>query len=379
MTLRTRGPYNRIVIARRLVGWSAAAGALLALLLGGPAAADPSIYNVGNSTVLNISIEGGAVAIKTWDRQAVQTESTVPLQVVPFGDAAVQHALHGQIPVPAATLQTRMGQQTLPDETFVLSSFGNGPHDGLLIKGAGGMTTIMVPQSTALIVTRMQRGLVSVDGYRGGSLYVRLHDGAVHLQNDGGDGFVQVMRGAVYVNDSSFARLRARTVAGNVFFERCQSRQVEVSSILGSIGYDNGSFEPGLARFESQYGRVALGLNGNVQISAHSGNGRILTDFDRHANVDMRSNDASVALGNNGAMVNVTSGAGVLLYEGSIEGRRDQRPAFQQYRETFTHVQGRARGINQSQRAVEVVPRINPPAPQHHPPAFPRNHRPGKP
>ena len=50
-------------------------------------------------------------------------------------------------------------------------------------------------------------------------------------------------------------------------------------SSYGSIVYDNGDFAPGLARFESEHGNVALGVRGNAQIGAHSGTGHVVSSF----------------------------------------------------------------------------------------------------
>ena len=62
-------------------------------------------------------------------------------------------------------------------------------------------------------------------------------------------------------------------------FRGCTSHQIEASSKYGSIVYDNGKFQPGLARFESDHGNVALGVRGGAQIGAHSGSGHIVSTF----------------------------------------------------------------------------------------------------
>ncbi|GAC1389186.1 MAG: hypothetical protein NVSMB31_04800 [Vulcanimicrobiaceae bacterium] len=347
MTLSHDPSYNRDVALRRCKRWSAAAAVLLAFLYAGlagsRASAEPVQYNVGDSAVLNIGIEGGTVLIKTWNRPQVQTDSTTPLVVRAFSSEAVAKNLPRQMLSLSGSVQTARGEITLPEENFALTSVGNQPHEGLFIKGSGGETTITIPQSTALVVTRMGNGKVTLDGYKSGTFFVRLRTGYVHLENMGGEGFVQVMQGPIVVDDSSFNRLRARTAGGNMVFQRTHVRQIEASSIAGSIGFDNGSFEPGLARFETQYGHVALGVgSGNVQIGAHSNSGHILTNFDRHANVDSHLNDTRASLGENGAAVNVSAGGAVFLYDGSIESRGNLGNGWGQFRALITRVANKA-------------------------------------
>ncbi|MBV8689306.1 MAG: hypothetical protein JOZ59_04285 [Candidatus Eremiobacteraeota bacterium] len=283
--------------------------------------ADQALYAVTNPPVINISIGGGTVTVRTWDRPQVQGDSTIALQVQQFSSDAMARNVPREITVLAGDIESPRGLLTLPRETFVLGSGASGPHDGLAITGSGGQTTISIPASTALVVARMPHAFVTIDGYRG-IFFVRLRTGWIHLTNAGGEGFVQMMRGPIVANDSNFIRLRARSAVGNILFERCHARQIEVSAIAGAIDYDNGSFEPGLARFESQYGAVALGIgSGSAQINAHTDGGRILYNYGRRVNVAARGNDASAAVGNGGPLVNVSSGGPVLLYDGALRSR----------------------------------------------------------
>jgi len=326
-----------------------------------PAAADQALIPAANSPVINVSIEGGTINIRTWDRPAVQTDSTVPLQVQQFDRAAIARSLPRDINVLAGQIDSPRGPLVLPRETFDVGSLDAQPHDGIAITGTGGETTLTVPASTALLVTRMQRGFVTLDGYREGIFFVRLRNGWVHLQNMGGEGFVQVMRGPIVATDSSFVRLRARSALGNIFFERCHARQIEVSSVAGSIGYDNGSFEPGLARFETQYGNIALGVgSGSAQIAAHSEGGRILYNYVRRTSVDARGNDATAALGGGGPLVNVSSGGSVLLYDGAINSRGRLGAGWRQASSLLNRVEHRVQMPPSPRRPAQPVLRRNP-------------------
>ena len=337
MTPLDRRSYNRVMVG--------GLGVILAFVTGitGAALADLPTYSVGGSAVVNVNIGNADVTIRTWDRQAVQTDSSSPLTVQRFGSQAVAQHLPHQMDVLSGTVQTRRGPLTLPPETFPLSSIPGTPHDGLTIRGNGGDATILIPQSTALLLVHAGTGRITLQGYRGGTFFVQLHDGYVHMQNMGGDGFVQVLRGPIIARDSSFTRLRVRNIAGGgIGFERCNALQIQVSSMMSPILYDNGSFAPGFARFDSQYGRVAIGVgSGNAQISAHSDAGHIFTNFDRHTNFGGTANDATVAVGANGAVVNASAGQGVFLYDGSIKTRSNKGRNWQQFGQALGRLGGR--------------------------------------
>jgi hypothetical protein len=327
----------------------------------GTAVADLPTYAVGNSPVVNVNIGNADVTIRTWDRQSVQTDSSSPLRVQRFGSQAVAQHLPRQMDVLSGTIQTQRGPFTLPPETFPLSSISGAAHDGLTIRGNGGAATILIPQSTALLLVHAGRGRITLQGYRSGTFFVQMHDGSVRMQNMGGDGFVQVLRGPIVAQDSSFTRLRVRNIAGGgIAFERCNALQIQVSSTLGQILYDNGSFAPGFARFESQYGRVAIGVgSGNAQISAHSAAGHIFTNFERHTSLGGTANDATAAVGSNGAIVNASAGEGVFLYDGSIRTRSTKGRYWQQFGQALGRLNG-----GQQPRTNSRGPALPPPMPR---------------
>ena len=137
-------------------------------------------------------------------------------------------------------------------------------------------------------------GKLDVDGYHGGTLIAMTRIGAVTLSNLGGTVFAQTFRGPIVARASTFDRVRARSLFGNVTFERCNVRQIEATTVAGSIVYDRGSFAPGLARFESIDGNVAIGASGNVQYGAHAmGDGRVYTNFTGRVSVDARNGQTS--------------------------------------------------------------------------------------
>ena len=143
--------------------------------------------------------------------------------------------------------------------------------------------------------------------------------------------FVQMNYGTFYAADSSFDRIRVRGIGAHDVFEHCRSKQIEASSVHGSIVYDGGSFDPGLARFESQNGNIALGVNGGASVTGRSQDGHVYTLFDRRGGttVDQRGDgEATATVGGGGPLVNAISGRGnVFLYDGTLQNRRAARRA----------------------------------------------------
>lgn len=330
-------------------GAAAAAPALLALAiaLAAPARAGaqsalpaPSTtiaVPVGASPLLRITVRAAAVTIRTWDRPVIHVVSTDLLDVRHFAPAQVARALHGDLPIFATTVNGPHGPVTLPPETFSLASVPPGDHDAVDIRGDGngGKVIVTVPSGTALILANVGRGRLALFNYRDGTFVARVGAGSLLLRGDGGNAYAEIARGPLLVAQSRFAQLRARTALGNMFFEGCDAAQIDASSIDGSIVYDDSTFSPGLARFESRYGNVALGIaSGNVQIGAHSSGGKIFTNFaGRDAHVSGSGTDVQVRLGGDGPVVTAASDTGaVYLYSGSIRRQRNLSRAWRPVR-----------------------------------------------
>ncbi|HEY8312667.1 MAG TPA: hypothetical protein VIG51_00720 [Candidatus Baltobacteraceae bacterium] len=323
-------PYNHYVHHSALARKAAAGALALAFILiaPAPAATPPQILSAGKAPVLNVQVRQGSVTITTWGRPEVGVSAPDGVDVRHYDAQQVAGTLRrGAISFVSRTVNSRDGAVTLPGETFSLASVSAGPHEGVDVRSTANTPVdiqISVPADTALVVTRIGRGKVTLQNYRGGTFAMSVHTGGIFLQRVGGNGYAQVVRGPIVAIDSSFDQLRARTAVGNVLFERCSTRQIQVSSIEGSIVYDNGSFAPGLARFESQRGNVAVGVGaGNAQIGAHSSSGKVYSNFDRRAGVTGNGTDTQATLGTGGPVVTASSQSGsVYLYDGSFAQHR---------------------------------------------------------
>ena len=309
--------------------------ALLAMLASWPAhALAQQVIPTSNSPVIRVQMRSGNLAVHTWNKPQVQIESSVPVRARHVDAQAVAGVLRPDVPIFSMQVETPSGALSLPSEDFLLEpSLLLQPHDGVLIFGGdqNADITVTIPNSTALLLGIVFRGEITVNDYRGGTFVTEVHTGVVRLQNVSGDGYAEVARGPLMVKDSAFNRIRARTAVGNIIFENCNARQIEVSSINGSVLYDNGTFVPGIALFESQNGDVGIGIaGGGAVISAHSPNGKIFSGFGNGAAPSGSPTDAQVLLGRGGSMVTANSGRGaVYLYDGALRSHGRLQPAWQ--------------------------------------------------
>ncbi|MBV9233208.1 MAG: DUF4097 family beta strand repeat protein [Candidatus Eremiobacteraeota bacterium] len=281
-----------------------------------PARADDA-FDVGPAPVLNVHLTRGTLNIQTWDRPQVQVSSDTPLFVQHVGPEQVDPNIPRQLQVSSQQVQTANGPVTLPAESFVLPELPGAAHDAIVARGAGHVT-ITIPRTTAMVLAQVRSGHLSITGYRG-IFVAHGRQAGITLDNVGGTGFVESLRGRVVATNSTFDRLRVRTATGSMLFQGCTSHQIQATSTYGSIVYDNGHFQPGLARFESEHGNVALGVRGGAQIGAHSESGKVISSFHREADVRGNPTTKQATIGGGGPVVTATSRHGsVYLYSGSI-------------------------------------------------------------
>jgi len=135
---------------------------------------------------------------------------------------------------------------------------------------------------------------------------------------------VQPNSGRLLVTGSSFDRIRVRANAAQLVFRDDSARQIEVTTMNGPIVWDNGTFDAGLARFETTYGLIAIGVAGDAQIEARSGDGHVFWLWDRRTPIEARGdNEASATVGAGGPVVNaVTAHGNIFLYDNSLANKR---------------------------------------------------------
>ena len=169
-----------------------------------------------------------------------------------------------------------------------------------------------------MVMVQLRAGHLTFNNYHG-IFVAHARAAGVTLNNVGGTGFVESLRGRVVAKNSSFDRLRVRTATGDMLFQGCTSHQIQATSTYGSIVYDNGNFQPGLARFESEHGDVALGVRGNAQIGAYSGAGHVVSNFQDDTQVRGDPTTKQATVGGGGPVVTASSKNGaVYLYSGSM-------------------------------------------------------------
>jgi hypothetical protein len=337
MTPVTPRRYDRPVAAVRDALRRAAAG--LALTLGflhplAAAAASGSFLMSDQNVVQVLAGARSQVTIKAWDRPNVQFDTDdesaqVTRRSINFG--TVQTPL--SVPIPLQNIAVRdpvtgtTTRGTLPPEEFPYASdFRAGPHDTVrIVTAADSHLTVMVPASTALLVARIRlgQGQIEVDDYHGGTLFVASPGGQTRLNDVMSATFAQQMNGRLEIFDSSFDRIRARTNNATVDFEHDRARQIEVTTVSGNIIYDDGTFDPGLARFESANGSIGLGVATNAQVAARSTDGHVYSMWDRRTPLAQQGDsDVSATVDGGGPVVNALTGRGnIYLYDGTLASR----------------------------------------------------------
>ncbi|MDQ2857654.1 MAG: hypothetical protein M3R53_03250, partial [Candidatus Eremiobacteraeota bacterium] len=370
--VRARNEYRRTVCLTRSPAsqsWRPGAVRMFALValawLGatGAVRAETTTFEALEAPIVRINVRATDVTIRTWDRAAVSIEGSPALVL----ERKMVQVSTAQIPlfVPGAGSGRGDGREALPPESFVVSSIPSGPREQVVVKmplgwQSGGTPAlpliVTVPADAVFVSARTGGGNLDVHDYRGGTFVGFAGGGRLSLYGAGGTAFVQTGRGPLRISDSSFERLRARSLSGNMTFERCRVRQIEATSVDGSLVFDGGNFEPGLARFETTRGDVAVGTSGPAQIAGHAaGAGRVFTSFERGARVDGSDGASTAVVAGGGPLVTANTQAGnVFLYDGSLHNRRAILPsAWQSPLGTLQHPAERSVG---SQMAASREP-----------------------
>lgn len=321
------------LVARRVA--AAALFALFSLSAGRAASAEPTLVDAAGQPIVLVQ-HTGPVTIQTWERPQIYVDAggeTPLVQQRPNRLAGTTQTAPYSVPIPAESVQAPDGSPvTLPAEEFPVQ-IPAGVHPTIRIQ--------VPPQSNATITIPADTTVLSINGNGGtrienyhGQLIAQQRSGPLVLHNVSGDAFVQNLRGQIFVVDSSFDRLRTRTALNNMVFQRCNVRQIEATSDRGSILYNNGSFQPGLARFETVSGHVALGINGGANVAVKGQPGQIFENFDRPTQFRQGNGEANAMIGGGGPLVNVVTQQGrVYLYDGSLANKRQLPAHWQQIRQ----------------------------------------------
>jgi hypothetical protein len=303
------------------------------------AGATTTSFDVTGQAVVQVIGHAAPITIRTWNRNTVQidwpdgagfnasrsTQPTRPSFLIPTVSVAEVHGREGTVIT------------TLLPEDFPVPKLAPGMHDVVRVVEAlrpfvpGGppppALTLMIPESTGLVNVRSDRGAVTLNDYHGTTIAADRR-GRMTFNRVSGDAFVQPLNGSFYALDSSFDRLRIRSNRADQVFDACRVKQIEATTLTGNIVFDNGSFEPGLARFESDRGSIALGVNGGAQLGVRTLDGHVFTDLPAAPAAPLIGRDETDTVqiaGEGGPLVSASSNHGdILLFGGSLT---EQRPA----------------------------------------------------
>jgi len=300
-------------------------------------AADAVSYDVADGGVVFIRTTDADVTIHTWDRNVVSAEWDDGDQMAV---SKRSYNATGGFAVPKRAIRvSRSGEPLrtleLPPEDFPIDSLTPGLHDMITflqtkrsddfetLSTGPAHLTVTVPASTGAVFVRTGKGSVTIEHYRGTGL-IFADNAQVFLSDVQGAFFLQVINGKTYAVDSAFDRLRARSNTGTFVFERCASKQIDVQTFYGSIVYDDGRFQAGLARFASEDGDIAIGTTSAAQLAGRSVEGHVYTNFDRPAQIDAPiPSQANAIVGPGGPLITVSTVRGsAFLYDGGMDAHR---------------------------------------------------------
>ncbi len=300
-----------------------------------PVLAASSSFTLGDQSVVQVWAGNKSdVTIKAWNRPTIQLDTDdEAVQVLrrPIVFGTPQQPLSVGIPLRTVKARDPVTAQTTdvtfaPEDFPYAADFHGGAHDTLrIVTAAESHVTVMVPASVAILDARLRGGgTLTIDGYHGSTLFVTSSGGRMDLTNvASGATFLQPIYGRLSVADSSFDRLRVRAAGAALVFDHDSARQIEATTVNGTIVWDDGTFAGGLARFESTYGTIAVGVAGGAQVEARSGDGHVAWLWDKRTPLDARGdNEAGATVNGGGPLVSaVTAHGNVYLYDGSLTTR----------------------------------------------------------
>lgn len=289
--------------------------ALLAFGSGGVARADDIPTTA--SPIVNVVLSSGTLTIRTWRDSVVRIVTEGSVSWNRFDPRATAPRVPSSIESWAISVPTARGTATLPAERFLLPSLP-GAHDAVVAQGYGN-TTLTIPAGSALVITRVVMGTLTVEGYRG-ALVAHVRRGAMNLLGVSGTVYAQVVTGRIVAVQSDFDRLRARTAIGGLFFEACSARQIDATAIRGTILYDDGTFDEGPAYFSTSDGDVAIGIaGGRATVSARSGTQSLALELGSGADIRRSGDGETIEFGGGGPFVTALARGTVAIYDGRLE------------------------------------------------------------
>lgn len=346
MTVRVAAGYHSIVPVSRsgLRRWIAAGALLSSAIVGWPrgAGAATTSYDVTGQAVVQVIGHAASITIRTWNRDTVQVEWP---DGTPFTVTKNTRTTRASFLIPTVSVAESHGREgtvttTLLPEDFPVPRLTPGLHDvvrvvevvppfaaGDVLSGPPAQLTLTIPETTGLVNVRSDRGAVTLRDYHGTTI-VADRRGRVNFTGVSGDAFVQPLNGNFYALDSTFDRLRIRSNRADQVFDGCRVKQIEATTLTGNIIFDNGVFDPGLARLESDRGSIAVGVNGGAQVGTRTVDGHLYTALPAPAPsppLEADASDALAVVGNGGPLVSAATNHGdIFLFNGSLT---EPRPA----------------------------------------------------
>ncbi|HVA38148.1 MAG TPA: DUF4097 family beta strand repeat-containing protein [Candidatus Dormibacteraeota bacterium] len=302
---------------------------VLVAVLTAPAAAWAAQVDapVGPQAIVVVDVHQANVVVREGPGTAVRIVATgARVERRTYTPTAGDRRVH-VLPV---SVQTRDGARiTLSGESFTMAPLRAAPHDDIRVVGGDvGSVAIQVPQRTALVLVKMERGRLRVEGLRHATLLAKIRRGVIAVTDFAGAGYLQVAQGVIGIDGSMLRHVRLRTGIGAIVLRDCTIAQTQATSIRGDVIVDDAAFLPGMARFDSRSGAVALGVGeSGAQVSGSTAAGRIFTLLDGRSHPQIDRGVVSATVHGGGPAVTLRSERGNLfLYDGSLLHRATTPP-----------------------------------------------------
>ncbi len=276
-------------------------GTLAALTLAVMATHTDTTVAVKAGTRLELGNFGGSIAVSTWSKNAVRIvaehSSRVQIRIENSGSALGVEARHSR------------GLPSTVDYKITVPK-------AMALDLSGVSTDVSVENSEGEVKIESVQGEVSVTGGTR-SVSASSVEGEVHIRGASGRVTCSSVNGAVHIEKTT-GPVAASSVNGEIVLESIDSKEVDASTINGTVSYAGVILEGGSYRFSTHNGDVGVAIpeKTNATISVATFSGDFSSDFKIQLSETRHGKRFNFTLGNGGARIELES------FQGSIHLRR---------------------------------------------------------
>jgi DUF4097 and DUF4098 domain-containing protein YvlB len=280
-------------------------GTLAALTLAVMATHTDTTIAVKAGTRLELGNFGGSIAVSTWSKNAVRVvaehSSRVEIRIESSGSTLGIEAQHSR-----GFPSTVDYQLTVPR--------------GMALDLSGVSTDVSVENSEGEVKIESVQGEVSVTGGTK-SVSASSVEGEVHVRGASGRVTCSSVNGGVHIEKTT-GPVAASSVNGEIVLDGVDSKEVDASTINGTVRYDGVIKDGGSYRFSTHNGDVSVAVpeQADATISVATFSGDFSSEFKIQLQETRHGKRFNFTLGNGGARIELES------FQGSIRLRRPGSP-----------------------------------------------------